>query len=579
MVEETGKQGGNWDWAGLLRSRVFLWVGIPLLWAVAYLPGLGARDLMHEEGRRAEPAAEMLRTGDWVTPRLYGEAYLNKPPLYFWLAAGLGKVQGGVDELSVRIPSVISALLGAWLLVGFARRELKREVRVLAGLVLLATPIMLDKGTLGEIDALLSLETFASFVVLWAGWDAERGRIAMWAWVVSGVCMGVGALTKGPGGAIEFYGIVGPFLFFAGGWRKLKLLFSRGLWVLMGVAAVRVFVWAGMMLAQAHVGSGRLVGTWMDQLDFDLLPGMKKQVDPATVDVGSGRAWVHYKKFGVDAISMVMPWVIGAAAGMLGWFRRRVGTSARRDRLWLLLAVSYPSLLILFWAWPGANARYMMMVAYPVAVLAAWVVVEGGDERWAGWWPGLRTTAIVMAVVMGVGSIAAVIAAWKLLPKEMGETCVLAVAGLFASRAVGYVPRRSGWKLSGIACVGTLAILVMVGWGLGKSIFNPLKAKTDATRRLHEQIARIVPKGVPIYTTRTLSGGKGNNYFNAQFYLPGGAEAIRSFSGLPYKERAIVILAPEELGELTTKVPHVRELGELRAVNGPPALVVAEVTR
>src|ERR1700761_2577431 len=80
----------QWPWIDLLRSRVFLWVGIPLLWAVAYLPGLGVRDLMHEEGWRAEPAAERVRTGDWVPPRLYGEAYLNKPPLFFWMAAGLG---------------------------------------------------------------------------------------------------------------------------------------------------------------------------------------------------------------------------------------------------------------------------------------------------------------------------------------------------------------------------------------------------------------------------------------------------------------------------------------------------------
>ena len=207
----------QWTWIDVLRSRWFVWVGIPLLWAAAYLPGLGARDLMHEEGRRAEPAAEMLRSGDWVTPRLYGEPYLSKPPLFFWLAAGLGKLQGGVDALSVRIPSVTSVLLGAWLVVGFARKELKREVRVLAGLILLSMPVMLDKGTLGEIDAVLSLETFASFVVLWAGWDSERGKIRMWAWVVSGICMGIGALTKGPGGAIEFYGIAVPFLFLLGG--------------------------------------------------------------------------------------------------------------------------------------------------------------------------------------------------------------------------------------------------------------------------------------------------------------------------------------------------------------------------
>ncbi|HUO10315.1 MAG TPA: glycosyltransferase family 39 protein [Phycisphaerae bacterium] len=568
----------------MLRSRVFVWVGIPLLWAVAYLPGLGARDLMHEEGRRAEPAAEMLRGGDWVTPRLYGEAYLNKPPLFFWMAAGLGKLQGGVNELSVRIPSVISALLGAWLLVGFARKDLKREVRVLAGLILLATPVMLDKGTLGEIDAVLSLETFASFVVLWAGWDSESGRIRLWAWVVSGICMGIGALTKGPGGAIEFYGIVVPFLFLArggGGWRKLRMLFSPGHFLMIGVAAVPVVVWAGLMLGQAHVGSGRLVGTWMDQLDFDLIPGMKKQVDPATVEVGeggaAGRAWGHYKQFGVNAVTMVMPWVMGAVAGALPWFRRRVGTDRRRRALWLLLAVSFPALLVLFWAWPGANARYMMMVAYPVSVLGAWVVVEmggGGGEGWARWWPVMRGAAMVMVAILGVGAFAAAVAAGL-----NTLTCVLAVAAIFSTQTLYQVTKRSPREQSGIAAVAMLAILVMVGWGIGKSIFNPIKAKTDATRRLHEQIDRVIVNRWPIYTTRTLSGGKGNNYFNAQFYLPGGAKALKSFSDLPVGRPVTVILAPEEMGALRAVAPGARELGRLQAANGPPPLVVAGVMR
>src|SRR3954454_11683901 len=104
-------------WHALLRWHGFIWLILPLLWAAAYLPQLGARDLRLEEGRRAQPAREMLAAGNWITPKIYGETYLNKPPLFFWVSAAIGKLQGGVDELSIRLPSVISALLGAWLIL------------------------------------------------------------------------------------------------------------------------------------------------------------------------------------------------------------------------------------------------------------------------------------------------------------------------------------------------------------------------------------------------------------------------------------------------------------------------------
>src|SRR5690242_21110309 len=68
--------------AGLTRG---VWFATALLDAVVWFAALDVRKLQHpDEGRYAEIAREMVVTGDWVTPRLDGVKYFEKPPLQYW---------------------------------------------------------------------------------------------------------------------------------------------------------------------------------------------------------------------------------------------------------------------------------------------------------------------------------------------------------------------------------------------------------------------------------------------------------------------------------------------------------------
>jgi 4-amino-4-deoxy-L-arabinose transferase-like glycosyltransferase len=86
---------------------------------VCYFSHLGALGFVGpDEPRYAWIARDMAETGDWVTPRLYGKPWFEKPPLYYWGAAICFKLFG-VSEAAARLPSAISALLAtltlAWL--------------------------------------------------------------------------------------------------------------------------------------------------------------------------------------------------------------------------------------------------------------------------------------------------------------------------------------------------------------------------------------------------------------------------------------------------------------------------------
>jgi len=86
---------------------------------ICYFHNLGAIGFVGpDEPRYAWIARDMVESGDWVTPRLFGKPWFEKPVLYYWGAALSFKVFG-VSEASARFPSAFAALFAtlamAWL--------------------------------------------------------------------------------------------------------------------------------------------------------------------------------------------------------------------------------------------------------------------------------------------------------------------------------------------------------------------------------------------------------------------------------------------------------------------------------
>jgi len=66
--------------------------------AAVLVPSLFSRDLWPpDEPRYMEVAREMAVSGDYLVPELGGDTYVDKPPLFFWAAAGLYKLGAGFN--------------------------------------------------------------------------------------------------------------------------------------------------------------------------------------------------------------------------------------------------------------------------------------------------------------------------------------------------------------------------------------------------------------------------------------------------------------------------------------------------
>lgn len=147
-----------------------------LLAALLFFFALGGHQLQGStEARVAGIAMEMHLDNDWVTPRLFGEPFLEKPPLSLWLDAGAMRVFG-VSPWAVRLASAVAGLLSVMLLCGMLRRfERPKMIAWTAG-ILLATMASYWSNVrgVGE-DALLALGVT---MALLAFFQAQRASTA-----------------------------------------------------------------------------------------------------------------------------------------------------------------------------------------------------------------------------------------------------------------------------------------------------------------------------------------------------------------------------------------------------------------
>ena len=148
-----------------------------------------------DEARYAEIAREMLQSGNLLVPHLNYVAYVEKPPLLYWLTT-LTFWIFGVSEFAARLPVALSAIAGILATYFFALRAFGRRHAILAAAILATTPLYALMAQVLTTDMMLTaLVTIATFS-LYLHWD-EGGR---WCWIAY-VAMGLAVMTKGPVGA------------------------------------------------------------------------------------------------------------------------------------------------------------------------------------------------------------------------------------------------------------------------------------------------------------------------------------------------------------------------------------------
>jgi 4-amino-4-deoxy-L-arabinose transferase-like glycosyltransferase len=199
------------------------------LYAALVVPAMFSRDVWDpDEPRFAQIGREMLRSGDWVIPRMNGEPLALLPPFHDWVSAAAGMPFGDVTPAASRTGAALGGFLALASLWFLARRWWGESVATWSSIVLMTSVSFWLQASYAQVDMLLVGFVTCSFVAFRVAWEAEDRGLK---WFLGGCALcGLGTLTKGPL-ALVAPGLV--FLTLAIAERRRG--FIRPLWMLAGL--------------------------------------------------------------------------------------------------------------------------------------------------------------------------------------------------------------------------------------------------------------------------------------------------------------------------------------------------------
>ncbi len=175
-----------------LRTARALWLAAPLFYFLFFFRLAGTGMLGPDEPRYAAVGREMARSGDWITPRLWGEPWFEKPALLYWMTAA-GFKAGLNDDLAPRVPvAIVSVAFLAFLFLR-VRREFNECAALYATAMLGTSAMWLGYSYVAVTDLPLA-----------AAWSAAM--LLAFPWVKSGerrtlpavaALLGIAVLAKG----------------------------------------------------------------------------------------------------------------------------------------------------------------------------------------------------------------------------------------------------------------------------------------------------------------------------------------------------------------------------------------------
>ncbi|GAA4011691.1 ArnT family glycosyltransferase [Actimicrobium antarcticum] len=420
----------------------------------------------------------MLDSGNWLVPTIAGEPFMEKPPLYYWVAGGFVHVLGGwMDEPdAARMASGFFMAITCWAVGSAAHNWWGRGTGRYAPLLLLGCLGVLTQTHMMMPDVPL----LTGFALSAWGFSIMLSRS-----VIGGLLLGVGAgvsfLSKGILGpaVIGITALLLPICFSE--WRTRS--FFRGLAISLAAALPFVLIWPLALYAR----SPSLFMTWFWDNNFGRFFGFSA---------------VHSGTEHVDGFWLqTLPWFtfpVFPLALLAVWHNRRV-LLTHPGMQYGVIAATVISLVLA--TSESVRAIYALPLLVPLAILATpsvYLINRLPDLLWA------RGSQILFASLAGliwlgwlIMMSTQAVPQWprllRVLPADFapefdaptfGLAITLTIAAGFALRIFAKLPARglTSW-LTGLTLSWALLSTLWMPWlDYGKSyrtVFSEITWPTD----------------------------------------------------------------------------------------------------
>ncbi len=236
--QSNSSQNASYRWR---RAIAFC---LTCLFLALWFGALDEREFFHpDEGRYAEIPREMVASGDWVTPRLNGFKYFEKPVLQYWITA-ISYLALGEEEFVARLWPALAGFLTLLLVYFMGRRLAGVRAGVVAAAVLATTFQFFVFSQLLTLDMGLSFFLTLALYGFLASQDLRatptrqrNGAMLMWA------AMGLAVLSKGLVGVVLPTLVLVVYIIIERDWKLLgRLHWGIGVPAFL-VIALPWFIW------------------------------------------------------------------------------------------------------------------------------------------------------------------------------------------------------------------------------------------------------------------------------------------------------------------------------------------------
>ncbi len=457
------------------------------LCAGVFFYGLGSLPLIGpDEPRYAQVAREMFTSGDWVTTKLGGIHWFEKPALTYWLSAA-GYWLFGETEFGARFFIAVFATAGVLMVYWFGKRIRSAQFGFFSAAVLATCGMWPGFSRVATFDLTLSVAMALALIsfFVWERDEEQSGR--SWFFFIGCFALGVAVLAKGLVGIALPSAIIGLYLLVT---RRLKIVFNPKL----------LLIGAVIFLATA--------ATWY-----------------APVIAKHGREFIneffighHFQRYTSNKYKHPQPvyfFVLVALAGSFPWTFYLVGSAWQSFRNWRETLAD--RLRLFLWLWTLVTIGFFSfsgskLPGYVLPIFPAMAMLIGLElERWRQPVIERRTRvfgALTAALLAAVGIAAIFVSQQELGVTLRNASLIGAVVVVVAILYLALWRWRGGEMATKVLPFSLIAVVVaathLIFPALGnRESFRPLAVKARMAAQSGERLVFFVNDnhGINFYAT------------------------------------------------------------------------------